>query len=330
MSDVESLKIERLRERTRTALKLSATTKLPSLIDVDCNLTHKDLRDDAIKLVRMAFFGCGVRGMIVPGSSLDDSVSSLKLIRTLAASSATSCEFKSTAGVHPYFAGSNGMDDPQNGNMRIFKVLSGIRDLVHSELGKGKDGLVAAIGECGLDYSDGFPSPDIQLRVFEQQVMLACETKLPLFLHERDAFEDMARVLSRYKTTLPPILMHCFTGTKEQLAFYLSQGFYVSFSGVLCKQKRGADLRKSVHELRVQLKGRYMIETDAPYLGFPGCRFGCDDKPKRQYPNVPSGLPNVASVLATCLEETPLNVVTASSRLARSFFRMDELDGPSP
>lgn len=52
------------------------------------------------------------------------------------------------------------------------------------------------MGECGLDYSEGFPSAELQLPWFEKQVELACKVsddddrhrKLGIFLgaKERD------------------------------------------------------------------------------------------------------------------------------------------------
>lgn len=36
---------------------------------------------------------------------------------------------------------------------------------------------VRCVGECGLDYSEGFPSAELQLPWFERQVELACKVK---------------------------------------------------------------------------------------------------------------------------------------------------------
>ena len=73
---------------------------------------------------------------------------------------------------------------------------------------------IKAIGECGLDYSNHFPDKEHQQRWFEIQVELAVKHKIPLFLHERFAFEEFIKVLQPYhdNNTLPNCIVHCFTG----------------------------------------------------------------------------------------------------------------------
>ncbi|CAN0494513.1 unnamed protein product [Ectocarpus sp. 8 AP-2014] len=67
-----------------------------------------------------------------------------------------------------------------------------------------------------------------------------------------------------------------------------------------------------------------MVETDAPYLGFSGCRKG-HDKPKKQNPNVPSALPAVVRVLAECLGLPFEQVARATLQNSRQFFGMATL-----
>ena len=52
-------------------------------------------------------------------------------------------------------------------------------------------------------------------------MQLACEVRKPLFLHERDAHDDMVRILSKFKDRLPPAVLHCFTGTTAQCLKYV-------------------------------------------------------------------------------------------------------------
>ena len=88
-----------------------------------------------------------------------------------------------------------------------------------------------AVGECGLDFNRNFSPPEVQLEVFEEQIRLACRVGKPLFLHEREAHEDMVRLLEKYKSQLPSCVIHCFTGTKEQAVKYLSMGCYIGLTG---------------------------------------------------------------------------------------------------
>lgn len=90
-----------------------------------------------------------------------------------------------------------------------------------------------AIGECGLDFNRNFSPQETQLEVFEKQVQLACELKKPLFLHERDAHDDMVRILCKYKDRLPPAVLHCFTGNSAQALKYIEMGLYIGLTGMV-------------------------------------------------------------------------------------------------
>lgn len=67
--------------------------------------------------------------------------------------------------------------------------------------------------------------------MFEKQVQLAIELKKPMFIHERDAASDMVKVLSKYQSSLPPVVIHCFTGTCDEVKKYIDMGFYIGLTG---------------------------------------------------------------------------------------------------
>ena len=123
------------------------------------------------------------------------------------------------SGIHPHDAKSWDEDGAT-------ETLSSITELASSSE-------CVAIGECGLDFNRNFSPPDIQLEVFEEQIKLACRLQKPLFLHERDAHEDMVRLLQKYKDqgNLPSCVIHCFCGTVEQAIKYLSMGCYIGLTG---------------------------------------------------------------------------------------------------
>ena len=102
------------------------------------------------------------------------------------------------------------------------------------------------------------------------------------------------------------------------------KNYFLSFSGIICKDGRGDGLRSVLAGVgRDELKHKIMVETDAPYLGFPGCRSACASKKKRQYPNVPSALPRVVDELAKCLgvpEDEKRVFARELTNTARSFF----------
>ena len=76
---------------------------------------------------------------------------------------------------------------------------------------------VKAVGECGLDFNRNFSTPEIQNTVFLNHIKLGKETKLPLYVHERDAFHQMHGILKENINDCENIVVHCFTGTKNLL-----------------------------------------------------------------------------------------------------------------
>ena len=270
------------------------------LFDVDVNLTHEAFKGDWREQVRLAAVA-GVSRAIVPGSTLADSRRALALATD---SSGCGVGLWTTAGVHPFNASS--MDG-----------VGAAMDDLRAQIGSS-GGRVVALGECGLDYSDGFPPAEAQLVWFEHQLDLACELKTPLFLHIRvsAAFDDARRLLDARAAALPPVLVHCFTGGEDELRWCLDSGFHVSVSGVVCKKERGAELRRILPLIPL---AKLMVETDAPYLGFPNCRAG-HPKPKKQFPNVASALPLVVDAVARAMKLPAADVAAATSANARRFF----------
>lgn len=56
---------------------------------------------------------------------------------------------------------------------------------------------VVAIGEAGLDYYWDIPKKEQKL-LFEAQLKLAADTKLPIIIHDREAHGDTVEYLRRY------------------------------------------------------------------------------------------------------------------------------------
>lgn len=149
----------------------------------------------------------------------------------------------STAGVHPHQA-----DQVSEGWQRQ------LRQLV-------KDHTVVAIGECGLDFNRNFSSEMGQLAVFSEQLALAKELQLPVYLHERDAFEQQYALLQEHQ--IQHGIAHCFTGNTEQLKAYLDLGLYIGITGWLCDERRNQQLIAALQYLPLD---RICLETDSPYL----------------------------------------------------------------
>ena len=117
---------------------------------------------------------------------------------------------------------------------------------------------VVAIGETGLDYHWDTPK-DLQKRVFEEQIKLSLDLKMPLVVHDREAHGDTFDFLRKYK---PNALVHCFSGSVELMREAVKLGCYVSLGGVVTFK----NARHSVEVASEIPIDRLLLETDAPYM----------------------------------------------------------------
>jgi TatD DNase family protein len=121
---------------------------------------------------------------------------------------------------------------------------------------------VVAIGEIGLDYFWDTSPKELQHTVFREQIRLARRLKKPIVIHNRDAHEDIIRLLKEEKASEVGGIMHCFSGSWETAKQCLDLNFHISFGGPVTF--KNARVPKEVLE-RVPLD-RLLLETDAPYL----------------------------------------------------------------
>lgn len=243
-----------------------------SWIDTGVNLLDKRFTvDDVLSRAYKA----EVTHMLVISSTLQESQESLSLCTKYNTSQqgnepshngpTTKSILACTAGIHPHYA--------DNSNAESWTKL---KSLI-------ADKQVSAIGECGLDFNRNFSTKSNQLYAFEQQLNIAAENNMGVYLHERDAFDEQMQLLEKYSDSLKFMVAHCFTGNIEQLNAYLSLGCYVGITGWLCDPKRGKALQEAVKYLPLT---RLLLETDAPYL-YPKTL-----KPK-QSKNEPCYLPHI-------------------------------------
>eukprot|EP00054_Salpingoeca_dolichothecata_P017765 m.107576 g.107576 ORF g.107576 m.107576 type:complete len:355 (+) comp22585_c0_seq1:55-1119(+) len=284
---------------------------MEDLVDVDANLCHPQLYDNITEHICRAQHA-GVRQFVVPGSTLEDS----SLALTLASEKFPNVVF-STAGIHPYNV------KPVS---ELPDALSELERLLSLTDATPSSSLIArCVGECGLDFSEHFPSPETQIPWFEKQVELACRLQRPLFLHERAAFKPFVDILEKQES-LPPVLVHCFTSGEKELEKYLAMGFFIGMTGFFLT-KRGAHLLPMLPRIPLN---RIMVETDAPYLGFPGCRSAYPgSKRKQTTPNVPSALPQVVTALAEKMKVTVDELAQHCTQNARQFFSLTSSPPPS-
>jgi TatD DNase family protein len=184
--------------------------------------------------------------------------------------------------------------------------------------------LYCTAGETGLDFNRNYSPPEVQRVVFHAQLRLASQSGLPVFVHDRDSAGEVHEALAGYMADLTGVVVHCFTGSAEDLDRYLRLGCHIGVTGWLNDERRGAGLRSLVDRIPLE---RLLIETDAPFLR-PG------DVPKewlaQQAPaisrrrNEPALLPYIADRIAAIRQEDPETIRRVTADNARRLFRLPE------
>ncbi len=126
-----------------------------------------------------------------------------------------------------------------------------------------KNDCVKAWGETGLDFNRMFSPQKDQESCLIQQLDAAQLLDLPLIFHERDSDGQFYQIIKGHGPASRKGVIHCFSGTKQEMFKYLDLGYYIGITGILTIQKRGEYLRSIVPLIP---EDRLLIETDAPYL----------------------------------------------------------------
>ena len=125
-----------------------------------------------------------------------------------------------------------------------------------------EDPRVRAVGETGLDhFRTGPGGRKAQEESFRRHVRLAHRLGKTLVIHDRDAHEDVLRVLDE-EGAPERVVMHCFSGDAGFARACLDRGCSLSFAGTVTF-KNATHLREA---LAVVPEDRLLVETDAPFL----------------------------------------------------------------
>lgn len=258
-----------------------------TMIDIGVNLLHRSFQRDREQVVERAA-ARGVSPLIITGTSLRSSAETARYAGDFPG------KLYATAGVHPHDA--KGCNEETIGKLRELAQLP----------------QVVAIGECGLDYNRDFSPRDVQRKWFAEQIRLALDLNLPLFLHEREASGDFTSILKEHG--VKRAVVHCFTGTEAELKTYLAMGFHIGITGWICDERRGRHLQNLV---AIIPPDRLMIETDAPFLTPRDMK----DKPADRR-NEPAFLPHIAETIARCTGRTAAEIAEMTTQTVREFFRL--------
>ncbi len=147
-----------------------------------------------------------------------------------------------TVGIHPHDVAT--ADD---------KILDQMKELARQPK-------VVAYGEIGLDFFRNISPRQKQIEIFSRQMEIARELNLPIIIHDRDAHEQVLRMVE--ESGIRRGVFHCFSGDAEMAKKCVDLGFYISIPGTVTFDKT-----KKIDEVVKNIPIQYLLlETDCPYL----------------------------------------------------------------
>jgi TatD DNase family protein len=165
---------------------------------------------------------------------------------------------------------------------------------------------VVALGETGLDYfrteESGWRA---QEESFRRHIAIAKATGKAVMIHDREAHEDVLRVLAS-EGAPDRVIFHCFSGNADFARRCADRGYVMSFAGNVTF--------KNAHELRDAVAlvplDQLLVETDAPFL---------TPMPYRGRPNAPYLVPltvrAIAEVKGVSADDVAAGVTTTAARV---------------
>lgn len=121
---------------------------------------------------------------------------------------------------------------------------------------------VLAIGEIGLDYYYDHSDRETQRKWFREQIILANELDMPYIVHDRDAHEDVMRIMKEEHKSHTRGILHCYSGSVEMAREFIKLGFYIALGGPVTFKKS-----KTPKLVAREIPLEYLlVETDSPYL----------------------------------------------------------------
>ncbi len=180
-----------------------------------------------------------VHGIMIVGIDINTSLKAIKIANTYK-------NIITSVGIHPH--------DAKDCSKKNIDTLIRLAE---------ENPCVKAWGEIGLDYNRMFSPVKNQEDCFITQLEIAGALDLPLIFHERDSKGRFYDILKSEGPESRNGVVHCFSGTGEEMFKYLDLGYYIGITGILTLKERGAYLRSIAPMIP---EDRILIETDAPYL----------------------------------------------------------------
>jgi TatD DNase family protein len=161
---------------------------------------------------------------------------------------------------------------------------------------------LVAIGETGIDLYHCKDNLQIQKKIFEKQIEIAIENKLPLIIHSRNAFQETYDILKYYKIKNNiSAVIHCFSDEYEIAKKWIDLNFFLGVGGIITYPKNN-ELRKGLFKIGFE---NIVLETDAPFL--PVQEFRGKINTSEFIPNINSCLSSIYNVDKEFLAEKIYN-----------------------
>ena len=207
------------------------------IFDSHCHLDDKTYNRDLEKTLARAH-SAGVVRMMSIGINRRTSAIAVSLAQSHS-------EIYASVGVHPH--------DVENCDESILQEM----------VNMAQEKEVRAWGEIGLDFNRMYSPRQDQEKWFGRQLEIAGQQNLPMIFHERDSNGRFLEMLKINCGQAVNGVVHCFSGTREELSHYLDLGLHIGITGIITMKSRGVQLREMVPAIPAD---RLLVETDAPSL----------------------------------------------------------------
>lgn len=158
---------------------------------------------------------------------------------------------------------------------------------------------IVGFGEIGLDYYKKYSDPAKQRHHFRKQLDMAREFKLPVIIHNRDANDDILKILRQAQPLDHGGVMHCFSGDYSYASKILDLGMLISIPGIVTF-KNSIILQEVARKIPLT---SMVLETDGPFLA---------PQPFRGKRNEPAYLIHTARKIAE-LRQIDVNLVATQT-----------------
>ena len=251
------------------------------LTDTHAHLDMPEFDSDLPDVLRRAA-KAGVVRIICVGTTLDSCQRCVELARKYRG------RIYASVGLHPNYRAQADADDFEE-----IKTMARLPEVV-------------GIGETGLDFHHAYAPPELQISYLRRHIRLSLSVGKPLIVHARKADEQVLSILEEARILHG--VRHCFDGSAQIAARYLTRGMCLGFGGAITQPGR----RKLKAAARMVPAGRLLVETDCPYMVPAGQHGGR---------NEPAFIVHAVKAVAGLRRSTPDEIARITTRnAARLFF----------